>query len=118
MVTAVMKRFIERLTCFAYWPWGMNVPKVRNKLKGKCAVVVASSAAPAFVARLSTRMVSLMKNSAGLLAARTIGVLFIGLAAQQPRQEIGERARKKARLLGKMLASSNRTQATSHLRRI
>jgi multimeric flavodoxin WrbA len=30
-VTAVMKRFIERLVCFAYWPWGMGAPKVRNR---------------------------------------------------------------------------------------
>ena len=45
-VTAVMKRFIERLICFAYWPWGMHAPKMRNKLKTKRAVVVVSSAAP------------------------------------------------------------------------
>ena len=37
-VTAVMKMFIERLVCFAYWPWGMNAPKVRNTLKVKRAV--------------------------------------------------------------------------------
>ena len=27
-VTAVMKRFIERLACYAYWPWGMHAPQV------------------------------------------------------------------------------------------
>jgi multimeric flavodoxin WrbA len=26
-VTALMKRFIERLVCFAYWPWGMGARK-------------------------------------------------------------------------------------------
>ena len=45
-VTAVMKRFIERLVCYAYWPWGMHGPKIRNKLKTKWAVVVVASAAP------------------------------------------------------------------------
>jgi multimeric flavodoxin WrbA len=51
-VTAVMKKFIERLVCFAYWPWGMNAPQVRNRQKRKHAVIVASSAAPSFMALL------------------------------------------------------------------
>jgi len=106
-VTAVMKRFIERLICFAYWPWGMNAPKQRNKRKEKRAVVVASSAAPAFIARLSTQMVGLLKKAASLLGAKTIGVLFIGLAAGKQQQPIGERTRKKARRLGKKLASTH-----------
>lgn len=87
-VTAVMKRFIERLICFAYWPWAMNSPKVRNDRKHKSAVVVASSAAPSLMARLSSQLVKLLKDAAGLLKARTIGVLFIGRAAQEKRQAI------------------------------
>jgi hypothetical protein len=51
-----------------------------------------------------TALVGLLKTTAGLLGARTIGVLFIGLAAGEQRQDIGERARKKAQLLGKKLA--------------
>jgi multimeric flavodoxin WrbA len=114
-VTAVMKRFIERLVCFAYWPWGMGAPKVRNKQKQKNAVVVASSAAPLLIARLSSKLVKLLKDAGGLLGANTIGVLFIGLAAREKQQDIGERARKKARNLGKKLVSNNR-KATSHSR--
>ncbi len=102
-VTAVTKKFIERLACLAWWPWGANAPKMRNEPKVKRAVVVASSAAPAFLARLSSQIIGLLKKSAGVLGAQTIGVLFIGLAAQQPDQEIGERARKEARRLGKKL---------------
>ena len=105
-VTAVMKRFIERLVCLAYWPWGMNAPKVRKKRKEKRSVVVASSAAPALMARLMTKIVSLLKDASGLLGARTIGVLFIGIAATEQRQQIGERTRKRARRLGKKLASN------------
>jgi multimeric flavodoxin WrbA len=103
-VTAVMKRFIERLGGFAYWPWGMHAPKIRNPLKTKRAVIIASSAAPALVARLMTSMIGLLKKAAGVLGARPIGVLFIGLAAQQPKQPIGERAKRQARLLGTRLA--------------
>lgn len=108
-VTAIMKRFIERLVCFAYWPWGMNAPKIRSEGKKKRAVVVASSAAPSFIARLSSRLVRLLKESAGILGAKTIGVLFIGLAAREERQRIGEGTRKKARLLGKRLVSACRS---------
>ena len=105
-VTAVMKKFIERLVCFAYWPWGMNAPKIRNAGKNKYAVVVASSAAPSLVSRVSSRMVKMLKDAAGLLGARTIGVIFVGLAAKNKQQDIGESSRSKARRLGKKLVSS------------
>ena len=105
-VTALMKRFIERLVCYAYWPWGMAAPKVRNRQLPRRAVLIASSAAPAVVARLGTSIVGLLKKAAGLLGAKTVGVLFIGLATRENRQDPGERIRKKARLLGKKLATS------------
>jgi len=104
-VTAVMKKFIERLICFAYWKWGMMAPKTRNKEKPKRAVVVAASAAPAILSRLSSKMVGLMEDGAGLLGAKTIGVLFVGMAAREQRQEIGERTRQKARRLGEKLVA-------------
>ncbi len=102
-VTAVMKRFVERLACYGYWPWETAAPQVRNKQKGKRAVVVASSAAPAFIARLSTQIVGLLKKCAVLLGARKIDVLFIGLAAKQPAQAISEATRQRARRLGRKL---------------
>jgi NAD(P)H-dependent FMN reductase len=104
-VTALMKRFIERLACYAYWPWGMGAPKVRNQQTRKPAVLIASSAAPAFLARLITPVVKLLKQAAGLLGAKTVGVLFLGLAALEQRQDPGPRNRKKARLLGQKLAA-------------
>jgi len=107
-VTAVMKRFIERLTCFAYWPWGAPAPKLRKTSKDKLAVVVASSAMPAFFARLTTQMVGLLKKCAAVLGAKTVDVLFIGLAGQAPKQELSERALKKARRLGKKLMANRK----------
>jgi NAD(P)H-dependent FMN reductase len=103
-VTAVMKRFIERLVCFAYWPWGKAAPKMRSNQKTKRAVIVASSAAPAFLARLVTRMVGLLKSVAGIFGAKTIGVLFIGLAAAEQHPTLSDRNIKKAHRLGKLLA--------------
>ena len=109
-VTAIMKRFIERLACYAHWPWGQPAPKMRNRVKGKRAVLVASSAAPAVIARLLSKIVGSLKQAADVLGAKTIGVLFIGLAAQQPHQELGERTKEKAHKLGKKLASLRREE--------
>jgi NAD(P)H-dependent FMN reductase len=106
-VTAVMKVFIERLVCTAYWPWGAPAPKNRNPEKKKRAVLVASSAAPAFLADFTGDIMRRLKTAAGMLGARTIGTLFIGLAAQQQHQEISRRTRKKARLLGQKLAAGH-----------
>lgn len=107
-VTAIMKRFIERLICYAYWPWGVPGPKVRNKVKTKCAVVITSSAAPAIIARLVTRIVGLLKTTAGLLGAKTIGVLFLGLSGQKQHPKLSDRLEKKARAMGKRLVAAAR----------
>ena len=103
-VTAVMKRFIERLVCCAYWPWGKLAPSTRKRERTKLAVVVASSAAPAMLARLFTSMVGLLKQAARLLGAKRVDVLFIGLAALEERPDIGDKVRRKAQRLGRKLA--------------
>jgi multimeric flavodoxin WrbA len=104
-VTAVTKRFIERLVCYSYWPWGMPAPKWRDERKDKRALLIASSAAPAILARLTTKLVHLLKNVARLFRAKVTGVLFIGLCAQEQHKIITERTKKKTRLLGKKLVS-------------
>jgi len=73
--------------------------------KPKKAVVVASSAAPSLMALLFTQTTGLLKKAAGLLGARTVGVIFVGLAAREEKQKVPERIMKKARLLGKRLVS-------------
>ena len=79
-------------------------PKSRNPVKTKRALLVASSAAPSVFARLSGDVTRLLKTAANLVGARTVGVLFIGLAAQKQQQELSKRSKKKARLLGQKLA--------------
>jgi len=104
-VTAVTKAFIERLVCYAHWPWGAMAPKIRSTQKDKKAVIVGSSAAPAFLARTTSGMVGLMKKAAGLLRAKPVGVLFVGLAAVEQQPRLGERTLRKARRMGKRLVS-------------
>lgn len=110
-VTAVMKKFAERLLCYTFWPWGMLRPKMRNKKRDKRAVVVISSAAPSIMTRLLTGSVKLMKDAAAMLGCRTIGVLTIGLAATAPKMQPRPGILKKARRLGIALARGERGPA-------
>ena len=75
--------------------------------------MVAPSAVPSLIARLSSKLVKLLKDVSGLLGAKTIGMLFIGMAAKEKHQDIGERTRKKARQLGKKLASNHSSEESA-----
>jgi multimeric flavodoxin WrbA len=103
-VTAVMQRFIERLLCYAFWPWGKPAPALRVKDRGLRAVLVTSSAMPAALGRVFTRSLSSLKRAAKTLGARTVGTLFVGTAALRERQELPQAILEKARKLGHELA--------------
>lgn len=103
-VTAVMQRFIERLVCYAYWPWGKPGPAVRMKDRGLEAVLVTSSAMPAPLGRIFTRSLGGLKRAARTLGARPVGTLFIGKAALQEKQDLPQAILDKARKLGYDLA--------------
>lgn len=104
-VTALMKRFIERTVCYAYWPWGNHAPKFRNARGTKYAVLVGSSACPGILARLLTPMMGLLKKVARTLGAKKTDILFIGLAAGGQHRDLSDRVKKRAERLGKKLAS-------------
>ncbi len=106
-VTAVMKTFLERLVCCAYWPWGQPAPKMRDLSRSKRALLVISSAAPALMTRWFTGTAGILRKGAAFLGARTIGTLYIGLAAGQPHQALSAGVRRKAVKLGKKLAKKN-----------
>jgi len=103
-VTAVTKQFMERLVCYAYWPWGAGAPTFRNTRHTKQAVVVASSAAPALVARLTCNIVGLLKKVVKLLGAKRPRVLFIGMAAMEEKQGLPEKVKAKAQMYGRELS--------------
>jgi NAD(P)H-dependent FMN reductase len=102
--TAVMQRFIERLVCYAFWPWGKPGPALRIKDRGLRAVLVTSSAMPAALGRVFTRSLSSLKRAAQTLGAKTIGTLFVGTAALHERQELPKAILDRARKLGHELA--------------
>ena len=106
-VTAVTRRFIERLVCYAFWPWGQKGPAMRSKEKSKKAVLVTSSAMPAPLGKFFTGSLRILKITAGTLGAKPIGTLAIGMAALSERQELTPAVVKKARLLGHRLSAAS-----------
>lgn len=103
-VTALTKAFIERLICYAYWPWGAAAPKLRRKKPGKRALLIASSAAPAFMGKRSGGMVPLMEKAAETLGAKPKGLFFIGLSAMKERGALSWLDKRRARRWGRKLA--------------
>lgn len=103
-ITAITKRFQERLVCYAYWPWEpKGAPSLRRKRKDKKAVLVTSSAAPAFLGRVFYKSLGSLKRTADVLGAKTVGRLFIGLVGDRD-PHLPESAARKARSLGERLA--------------
>ena len=103
-VTAVTQRFIERLVCYAFWPWGKPGPALRVKDRGLRAVLVTSSAMPAALGRIFTRSLGGLKRAAQTLGAKPAGTLFIGTVALQEKQDLPRAILDKARKLGYELA--------------
>jgi putative NADPH-quinone reductase len=103
-VTAIFRRFLERLLGYAYWPWGMHGPKIRNKQLPRKAVLVATSAAPGFFIPLTTGAARALRITAQMLGAKPVGKLWIGLTAGEPQPKLSARTLKRARQLGMKLA--------------
>ena len=102
-VTAIFRRFMERLIPFAYWPWEKATPKWRNPETGKKAVLVASSAAPGIFIPLATGAARALKSTAGALGARTVGKMWIGLVGTKPHHALTPYELARARRLGRKL---------------
>jgi multimeric flavodoxin WrbA len=85
-VTAITKRFIERMLVYFYWPWGkVCPPKRRNKQLTKKAVIVSASTMPAFLGRLLGRHVfKMLHGIAKTLGGRVVGTLYFGMVAPTP----------------------------------
>lgn len=101
--TALYKRFMERLLPYAHWPWGTMIPKIRVKDRGIKIVVVMASAAPGLFTRLLTPIGRQFKDTAKVIGGKIVGGLFIGLAANESRQVLGEGVKRKAQKLGERL---------------
>lgn len=105
-VTAVFRRFMERLLGFAAcWPWGKNLgPKLRSQVLHKNAILVCSAGMPSAMIPLVTGATGALKLTAKMLGAAPAGKLWIGRAAISPDQRLEPRIRARAIRLGRRLA--------------
>jgi multimeric flavodoxin WrbA len=104
-VTAIFKRFMERLVVYAYWPWSMNGPHYRKaQAAKKKALLLSSCAAPGILGRWLFGTNKQLKMTAKLIGAEIVGTLFMGMIAkeQHPRLPEGVRSKIKA-LAGKLV---------------
>lgn len=103
--TAVMKKFVERLIMYTYWPWGTMVPKGRIRTRAKKAVIMTSSGCPGWLGRIiMPGAARLMKTSAGLLGAQVVSSLHFGSVAQEAKQRLNAGQVRAAEAAGKLLA--------------
>ena len=103
-VTALFKRFMERLVVYAYWPWGAPAPHFRKaRIRGKKAMLISSSAAPGIMGRWLFGSVKQLKMTAKVIGADTVGTLFAGLIAVEPDAKYPQRMRHKAAVLARKL---------------
>lgn len=104
-VTAITRKFMERLVCFAYWPWGQAAPKMRSRNKDKKAVLITASAMPSCLGRLFTGAPRALRLIAETMGAKPVTSIFAGLVAQKEHVALPERAIRKARSAGRRLAA-------------
>ena len=99
-VTAIFKRFMERLIVYAYWPWEKNYPQFRKAdLQKKKAVLISSCAAPGLMGRLMYGTHKQLKMTAKTIGAKTVGTLFTGLISKDPKQQLSDKIQNKVQKL-------------------
>lgn len=103
-VTAIFKRFMERLAVYAYWPWDMNGPQYRKApAPKKKALLVSSCAAPGIIGRWLFGTERQLKMTAKTIGAEVVGTLFTGMIAKQQHPKLPEGVRAKIKALAKRL---------------
>ncbi|MGB5282077.1 MAG: flavodoxin family protein [Arenicellales bacterium] len=106
-VTAVFKRFMERLLVYAYWSWEMNAPKYRKaETVKKKAVLISSCAAPGLLGRWLYGTHSQLKMTVKIIGADTVGTIFTGMISKQPHPELPEKVNSKITKLAEKLVST------------
>ena len=103
-VTAIFKRFMERLIVYAYWSWDMNAPKFRKeKAVKKKAILISSCAAPGILGRWIYGTHKQLKMTAQTIGAECVGTIFTGMISKQPQPKLVGRVQSKINLQAKKL---------------
>lgn len=103
-VTAIFKRFLERLVVYAYWPWEQNAPRYRKAdAPRKKALLVSSCAAPGLMGRWLYGTRKQLRLTAKTIGAQAVGTLFTGLVAKEQHPGLSPQVEQKARGLAARL---------------
>ncbi len=99
-VTAIFKRFMERLIAYAYWPWDKRYPQFRKaKAPLKKAMLISSSAAPALMGRWLFGSSKQLRMAAQTIGAEPVGTLFTGMISTEKHQQLPQKNVAKARAM-------------------
>ena len=94
-VTAIFKLFMERLSVYAYWPWGAAAPTYRKdgipKKDQKKALLVSSSAAPGILARWFFSTIRQLKYTARIIGANPVGIINNGMIATSSNKKLTDK---------------------------
>lgn len=105
-VTAIFKRYAERLAPYGYWPWGEAAPVIRkSKLPKKPAIIISSCAAPGLMGRLTYNTNKSLKIAAETTGAKVVGSIFTGLISQEHNPDLPARTRRRAKALAPKLVA-------------
>jgi len=107
-VTAITRRFMERLIVYAYWPWSAKMgPEMRVNPPDKKAVTITATACPAWLGRILLRGPrQALKIAAGTMGAKVETSLYYGTVAQSPDATLTGAELEKAHEAGVRLADS------------
>lgn len=109
-VTALFKRFAERLAVYGYWPWGKAAPVFRkSKMHKKPAIIISSCAAPGLMGRLTYNTNKSLRIAADTMGAKVVGSIVTGLISRERKPGLPERTRRKAKAMAPRLAVINST---------
>lgn len=106
-VTALFKRFSERLAVYGYWPWGKATPVFRKaKVRKKPAILISSCAAPGLLGRLTYGTNSNLRVAAKTMGGKVIGSIVTGMMSQEQTPELPQRAQRRlGRLAPRLVAN-------------
>ena len=103
-VTAVFKRFMERLVVYAYWPWGKPAPKFRKATEPKKkALLITSCAAPGILGRLTFSTPKQLRYAAKIVGAKPIALVNPGLVSQVSGPVLSQRTTRRTERLARKL---------------
>lgn len=107
-LNALTRRFLERLVCFAYWPWNSHGgPKMRSTARPRRAVLVTAAGMPAVLVPVATGAPRALRTMAGILGAKPVATVVAGLAGDQERPVLSEKTLRKARSAGRRLVAGH-----------